>query len=130
MKRALFAAAMAAAALAGAARAQPPPAAATPAGVADSWLVESHGQVLCALRLSNRKTKGGFFGAEVPAECGGALPAGVAGWRPTADGVELVGAGGSTVIAFERWSESLFVSTGAGAPDLQLSRAPIAPPRH
>jgi hypothetical protein len=106
--------------------AQPP---AKPNEVADSWQLESKGQILCVLRLTGRPAKGGArYGAEIPADCRAALPAGAAGWTPTEGGMALVAADGTALVSFERWSESLFVSTGAGVPDLQLSRAPVGRP--
>jgi len=129
MSRILLAAAVAAALWlpVSVASAQPAGAAPKPGEVADAWLLESHGQIICRLTLSHRATRAGPYGAEIPADCRGALPAGAAGWKPITDGITLVAADGAVLIAFERWSESLFVSTGSGAPDLQLARAPIAP---
>ncbi len=129
MSRILLAAAVAAALWPplSAAQAQPAGAAPKPGDVADAWLLQGRGQIICRLTLSGRATKAGPYGAEIPADCRNALPAGAAGWKPIADGIALVAADGSVLVAFERWSESLFVSTGAGAPDLQLARAPIAP---
>jgi hypothetical protein len=104
------------------ARAQPP---AKPGEIADAWVLQAHGHVLCRLTLSARATKAGRYGADIPADCQSALPAGAAGWKPTADGIALVAADGTVLIAFDRWSESLFVSTGSG-PDLQLARASLS----
>jgi hypothetical protein len=106
--------------------AQPERARLEPGAVADAWLLQSHGRVVCRLTLSSRATKAGPYGAEIPDDCRAALPPGATGWKPAADGIALVGADGAVLVAFDRWSESLFVSTGAGAPDLQLSRAPTA----
>jgi hypothetical protein len=115
----------------GLAAAQPP---ASPGAVADAWQLQSRGRVVCTLELYGRAPKGGPYAAEIPSDCRGALPPGVVGWKPTPEGIALVARDGAAVVAFERWSESLFVSTGAGAPDLQLARAPFAPvakpPRH
>lgn len=93
-----------------------------PGEIADAWLLQSHGKALCHLTLSGRATKAGPYGADIPADCASALPAGASGWKPTPDGLALVGADGAVLIAFDRWSESLFVSAGPG-PDLQLARA-------
>jgi hypothetical protein len=95
-----------------------------PAEMADSWLLQSQGHTLCTLRLSARAHANGVFGAKDPGDCVAPAPSGVAGWRPTGKGVDLIGANGATVVSFRRWSESLFVASGPGAPDLQLSRAP------
>jgi hypothetical protein len=105
------------------------PAAAQPArrgDVADAWQLQSHGHTVCRLTLSGRPTRAGPYGADIPEACREALPAGAAGWTPIPDGLALVAAYGAVLVAFERWSESLYVSSGAGAPDLQLARAPIA----
>ena len=96
--------------------------AARPGEIADAWVLQAHGHVLCRLTLSGRATKAGPYGADIPADCQSALPAGAAGWKPTADGIVLVAADGAVLVAFDRWSESLFVSSGPG-PDLQLARA-------
>jgi hypothetical protein len=101
--------------------AQPP---ATPSEIPDSWDLQSHGHVVCRLTLSGRATHGGAYGAQIPEACRGALPPGAAGWTPTPGGIALVAPDGSVLVNFDRWSESLFVSTSAG-PDLQLARAPL-----
>jgi len=41
---------------------------------------------------------------------------------PTADGMKLVGADGQTVVAFGRWSNSLFVTSPGSGVSLQLRR--------
>jgi len=92
--------------------------------IADAWLLQAHGQVLCRLTLSGRASHGGPYHANIPADCRSALPAGATGWKPTPDGIVLVAADGEVLVAFARWSESLFVSSGPG-PDLQLARAPL-----
>jgi hypothetical protein len=112
--------------VASAALADPP--AVAPNQMADSWLVQSQGQTLCTVKLSERSTGGGAYAATIPGDCQNSLPAGATGWMPTADGVGLVGAGGVTLIDFRRWSESLFVSHRSSGQDLQLSRAPAATP--
>lgn len=95
---------------------------AVPREMADSWRVESHGHTLCVVRLSDHAGGAGVYGAQIPADCGTSLPAGVAGWKPTPDGLALVGADGSSILPMDRWSESLYVASGPNAPDLQLSR--------
>lgn len=89
--------------------------------LADNWFVQSHGQVVCTVKLSTRGGRGGAHAISIPAACGDVL-AGVSGWRPTSGGLDLVGADGAPVASFDRWSESLFVASSRGA-DLQLSRA-------
>ncbi len=118
MTRILLAAA-ALAALAGPALAAP----AQPREMADTWLVQSHGRVLCHVRLSGRPGPGGVYGLRAPAGCADVLPASVAGWSPTPQGLVLVANSGAPELSFRRWSESLYVTDGDGAPDIQLSRA-------
>jgi hypothetical protein len=97
---------------------------ANPGEMADSWLLQSHGQTLCQLKLSGTANQAGVLGAQIPADCGSNLPAGATGWKPTDQGLALVAADGSVLMNFHRWSESLYVSSAAGGgPDLQLSRA-------
>lgn len=96
---------------------------AEPGQMADSWQLESKGQTLCVVRLSAHAGAGGVYGAQIPASCGAGLPAGVAGWKPTPEGMALVGADGSPLVTMSRWSESLYVASGPGAPDIQLARA-------
>lgn len=120
MTRILAAAFAAAFALsAGSALAQPPPG---PGRMADSWDVESHGQVQCVVRLSSRGGRDGTYRVEIPLDCANsALPDGVSGWRPTPDGMVLVGADGQPLATLNRWSESLYVASGGR--DLALARA-------
>ena len=63
------------------------------------------------------------FLAATTASCGDALPGAVAGWAPTGDGMALTGTDGKVLIAFNRWSNSLFVSHRASGADLQLRRS-------
>ena len=93
--------------------------------IADAWVLQTHGHLICRLTLSGRASKAGLYRADIPADCQSALPAGAAGWKPTPDGLALVGADGGALITFNRWSESLFVSTGSG-PDLQMARASLS----
>jgi len=93
----------------------------TPAEAAGAWTVESAGRNLCVLKLTAAKTAQGY-GAQVPATCSAFIPGAVAAWQPTADGMQLVGADGQRVIAFNRWSNSLFVSHRASGADIQLKR--------
>jgi hypothetical protein len=120
--------ASAALALASGAAALADPPAVAPNQMADSWLLQSQGQTLCTVKLSERHVNGGAYAANIPANCQDSLPAGAVGWSPTADGVGLVGADGVTLIDFHRWSESLFVSHRGSGRDLQLSRAPTRTP--
>lgn len=92
-----------------------------PAEAAGAWTVESAGRNLCVLKLSAAKVGRGY-GVEAPAACHAFIPGAPAAWQPTADGMRLVGADGQTLIAFNRWSNSLFVSHQASGVDIQLKR--------
>ena len=87
-----------------------------PAEAAGAWTVASAGKDLCVLTLGAAHT------VKAPATCGDALPSIPTGWQPTRDGMRLVGAGGQPVLAFHRWSNSLFVSHRASGVDIQLRR--------
>jgi hypothetical protein len=87
-----------------------------PAEAAGAWTIESGGHALCTLTLGASHT------VKAPAACGDALPSSPTGWQPTSDGMQLVSAGGQPVIAFHRWSNSLFVSHRSSGVDIQLRR--------
>jgi hypothetical protein len=93
----------------------------TPAEAVGAWTVESGGRSICVLKLGAEKVGSGFA-AQVPATCGDALPAGLAGWAPAVGGMSLVGADGQVLIGFSRWSNSLFVSHRSSGVDIQLKR--------
>jgi hypothetical protein len=88
----------------------------TPSEAAGGWTLSSGGQPVCMLTLGARHT------VRASSSCASALPGEPTGWAPTADGMRLVGADGQTVVAFDRWSNSLFVSRISGHADLQLRR--------
>jgi hypothetical protein len=88
----------------------------SPAEAAGAWTLESHGRAICMVRLS------ADHGASPSQDCAGALPGAVSGWRPTSDGMALTDGSGQQVLAFSRWSNSLFVSTRSSGTDLQLMR--------
>ena len=94
----------------------------TPVDGAGAWTLESGGRAICVLKLGREKAGDAGFAVQIPATCGDVLPAGVAGWAPTADGMSLIGADGQNRIAFNRWSNSLFVSHRASGVDIQLRR--------
>jgi hypothetical protein len=94
----------------------------SPSEAAGGWTLESGGRSICMVRLTATKTGDAGFAAEAPAACAGALPTGVKGWTPTGDGMALVDAQGQVLIAFNRWSNSLFVSHRASGEDIQLQR--------
>ena len=94
-----------------------------PSEAAGQWTLESKGQDLCTLtlgtkRLARTRTTP-WRGA---AACNAVLPQPVSAWTPTHDGMAFVGAGGVTSIAFNRWSNSLFVSHTSSGVDIQLKR--------
>jgi hypothetical protein len=79
--------------------------------------------------LTAKAAAAGSFDAEVGPQCLDAYAmTAVAGWKPTHDGLALTDGSGATVTAFNRWSNSLFVSHRASGADLQLSRG-APPPR-
>ena len=88
----------------------------TPAEAAGAWTLESAGHAICTLQL------GADHSARAASDCAGALPGAPTGWRPTADGMALLGAGGQPLLGFNRWSNSLFVSHRASGVDVQLRR--------
>jgi Protease inhibitor Inh len=89
---------------------------------AQPWLVESHGQTTCKLRLESAQTSPGVYRVSA-GDCGGALPTGVAGWKPDDSGLSLVDSQGQVVVKLNRWSNSLMVAPRASGVDLQLQRA-------
>ncbi|HEX2818014.1 MAG TPA: AprI/Inh family metalloprotease inhibitor [Phenylobacterium sp.] len=88
----------------------------TPAEAAGVWTVASQGQDLCVLTLGAEHT------VKAPRSCNDALPGSPTSWQPTKDGMQLIGANGQAVIAFHRWSNSLFVSRRSSGVDIQLRR--------
>jgi uncharacterized low-complexity protein len=88
----------------------------TAAEAVGAWTVASQGQDLCTLRL------GAGNSVKAPASCNDALPGNPTSWRPTKDGMQLIGANGQPIIAFHRWSNSLFVSRRTSGVDIQLRR--------
>ena len=88
----------------------------TPAEAAGAWTVASQGQDLCVLTLGAEHT------VKAPRSCSDALPGNPTSWQPTKDGMQLIGASGQPVVAFHRWSNSLFVSHRSSGVDLQLRR--------
>ena len=100
-----------------------------PREAAGPWTLQSKGGAICAVTLTARAGAGGSFAATVGPACLNAYAmTAVAGWKPTHDGLAFTDASGGVVVAFNRWSNSLFVSHRASGADLQLSRG--APPPH
>ena len=92
------------------------------AEAAGTWSLSSGGSDICKVTLGGAKVGNAGYSASAPATCGEALPSGVAGWTPTGDGMALTGTDGKVLIAFNRWSNSLFVSHRSSGADLQLRR--------
>ncbi|HEY3950198.1 AprI/Inh family metalloprotease inhibitor [Phenylobacterium sp.] len=88
----------------------------TPTEAAGAWTISSEGQDLCTLTLN------ASHGVKSQAACNSALPGAPTSWQPTSDGVELMGADGKQIMAFHRWSNSLFVSHRHSGEDVQLRR--------
>ena len=96
-----------------------------PRDAAGPWTLSSKGGAICTLTLTNKPDARGIFAAAVPQNCRDAYAMGpVTSWKPTGDGMALTSASGSTVVAFNRWSNSLLVSKRASGADLQLMRGP------
>jgi len=92
----------------------------TPAEAAGVWTLASGGRDQCHLTL------GAAHSVKADAGCREILP-GPAGWQPTSDGMALTDSSGRTILAFHRWSNSLFVSHRASGVDVQLRRGgPVA----
>lgn len=88
---------------------------------ASAWMVESHGETSCRIRLEREQASPGVYRIAA-ADCGSALPNGVAGWKPDANGLALVDSQGQVVVKFHRWSNSLMVAPRSSGMDLQLQR--------
>jgi len=93
----------------------------SPAEAAGGWTLETHGHAICMVRLT------ADHGARPDAQCAGSLPAGVAGWSATRNGMALTDQSGQVLLPFSRWSNSLFVAAASsGIDNLQLMRGPPA----
>jgi len=99
----------------------------TPAEAAGAWTVETGGHAICMIQLSAEKSGNAGFGATPGANCGDALPSGIAGWAPTSEGMALTGDDGKVLVPFNRWSNSLFVSHRSSGTDVQLMRGGPSP---
>jgi len=91
-----------------------------PAEAVGVWTLASGGRDQCRLTLGAQHT------VQADAGCREILP-GPTGWQPTSDGMALTGAGGKTILAFHRWSNSLFVSHRGTGVDVQLRRGGPVP---
>ena len=88
----------------------------TPNEAAGAWTLSSEGQDLCTLTLS------AGHGVTSQSACRSVLSGAPTTWQSTADGVQLMGADGHQIMAFHRWSNSLFVSHRRSGEDLQMRR--------
>lgn len=88
----------------------------SPAEAVGGWTLSTNGRTVCTIRLGARHT------VRADAACSGLLPNEPTGWAPTADGMRLTGPGGQTVMSFDRWSNSLFVSRVGSSADVQMRR--------
>ncbi|HLI67825.1 MAG TPA: AprI/Inh family metalloprotease inhibitor [Caulobacteraceae bacterium] len=89
---------------------------------AQAWTLETKGRSICRVRLTAEPAGAGAYRAEVPADCGDALPVGISSWKPVTDGAGLLDGAGQVVVDFNRWSNSLLVSHRSSGVDLQLRR--------
>ena len=89
----------------------------SPAEAGGVWTLEADGHDVCAVTLGGQD-----HAASADKPCAGAFDGAPAGWRPTADGMELLGSDGKPLIAFGRWSNSLLVSHRSSGIDIQLRR--------
>jgi hypothetical protein len=87
-----------------------------PAEAGGAWTLESGGHSVCVLTLGRDKT------VKAPAACAPDLTGNPTSWQPTTDGMQFIGADGQSLIAFSRWSNSLFVSHRSSGVDIQLRR--------
>lgn len=88
----------------------------TPAEAAGVWTVASGGHDLCTLSLT------AAHGVKAPATCGDVMTGSPTAWTATSDGMALNGPNGQLMLAFHRWSNSLFVSHRASGVDIQIRR--------
>ena len=58
---------------------------------AGPWTLRTRDHTICTLTLSGEPGGGGVYGVTIPRECGSEIPPGVIGWKPSADGLALVG---------------------------------------
>lgn len=87
----------------------------SPAEAAGAWTIKSAGHALCTVTLGAAHT------VKTSASCSAYFPTSPTSWQTTKDGMQLTSADGQSV-AFQRWSNSLFVSHRASGVDIQLRR--------
>jgi hypothetical protein len=89
---------------------------------AGPWTLTTDHKPICTLSLSADRSATGVYGVDIPADCAPALPSSVAGWKPVADGLALVGADGAVLADFNQWTTRDLVAPRRGAPFLELTR--------
>jgi hypothetical protein len=95
----------------------------SPAEAGGVWTLESAGHDICTVTLAGEKAAGaGGYLARSDRSCAEVFEGAPVAWGPTADGMQLLGMDGRTLIAFSRWSNSLFVSHRSSGVDVQLRR--------
>ena len=92
-----------------------------PAEAAGAWTVQAEGRDVCVLTLKADRAGAGYA-VNPPATCDETLPGKPVAWQPTPDGMRLLDAAGRPLIAFNRWSNSLFVAHRSSGFDVQLRR--------
>jgi hypothetical protein len=84
-------------------------------------MLESQGRTLCKVGLRLNAAGQGLYAIDA-GDCGEALPAGVAAWKPVTDGLALVDGQGRILVDFDNWSPDLLVSRRSSGGDIQLRR--------
>jgi hypothetical protein len=92
-----------------------------PGEAAGAWTVQTEGEDVCVLTLRTERAGRGYA-VSPPATCNEVLPGRPTAWEPTADGMRLLAPDGRPLIAFNRWSNSLFVAHRSSGFDVQLRR--------
>jgi hypothetical protein len=94
------------------------------AEAAGAWTVQTEGRDVCVLTLKADRAGAGYA-VNPPATCDETLPGKPVAWQPTPDGMRLLAADGRPLIAFNRWSNSLFVAHRSSGFDVQLRRGGV-----
>ena len=81
-----------------------------------SWTISAGGKDLCTLTLAADQT------VKAPETCADVMLTRPTTWEPTRDGMRLLDVQGQPLVAFNRWSNSLFVAHRASGLDVQLRR--------
>ena len=89
---------------------------------AGPWTLRTRDHTICTLTLSGEPGGGGVYGVTIPRECGSEIPPGVIGWKPSADGLALVGSDAAPVLDFNQWTPRDLVARRNVAPYLEMVR--------